>query len=528
MKRRQFIQNTIPVAVLPSLIDGMSVKVFGESPLMSALLNTPVQTDRVLVIVQLNGGNDGLNMVIPVDQYANYFNARTNIAIAQNKVLGLTGTAATGLHPSMTGLQAMYNEGKLRIVQAVGYPNPNFSHFRATDIWMTASDSTQILNTGWAGRYLADQFPNYPVGYPNTQMPDPLGIQIGSSTSLTFTGPASVNTGISITSATNFYNLINGIQDPAPNTPAGDALKYVRLVAQQANQYSARIIAAANAVPTQGTYPANNSLADQLKIVARLVKGGLKTRVYMVSFGGFDTHSLQVNTGDTSTGAHATLMQRVSDAIKAFQDDIKGLGVEDRVMGMTFSEFGRRIKSNASVGTDHGAAAPLFVFGKKVNPGITGVNPTIPVTATVNDNVPMQYDFRSVYASLLKNWFCVDNTTLQLIMLQNFQQLSLCADGTCQAPTGFNDPSTSGISLISNYPNPFTETTTISFTTKGGHTLIQVMDALGRVIQTPVDRDYASGNYQVSFNSYGIPTGVYYMRLQNGEIQQVKAMLKVR
>ncbi len=528
MKRRQFIKNTIPVAVLPSLIDGMSVKVFGESPIMSALLNTPVNTDRVLVIIQLNGGNDGLNTVIPIDQYSNYFNARSNIAIAQNKILPLAGSTTTGLHPSMTGLQTMYNEGKLRLVQAVGYPNPNFSHFRATDIWMTASDSTQILNSGWAGRYLADQFPNYPVGYPNPQMPDPLGIQIGSSTSLTFTGPASVNTGISITSATNFYNLINGIQDPAPNTPAGDALRYVRLVAQQANQYSSRIVAAANAVPTQGTYPANNSLADQLKIVARLIKGGLKTRVYMVSLGGFDTHAVQVNTGDTSTGAHATLLQRLSDAIKAFQDDIKTLGVEDRVMGMTFSEFGRRVKSNASVGTDHGAAAPLFVFGKKVNPGITGVNPTIPANATVNDNVPMQYDFRSVYASLLKNWFCVDNSTLQLIMLQNFQQLSLCADGSCNAPTGFSDPSNSGISLISNYPNPFTETTTISFTTKGGHTLIQIMDALGRVIQTPVDRDYASGKYQVSFNSYGMPTGVYYMRLQNGEIQQVKAMLKVR
>ncbi len=526
MKRRQFLQNTIPAAILPSLVDGFSVKVLGDNPIMSALLNTYVETDRVLVIIQLNGGNDGLNMVIPLDQYNNYFNARSNIAIAQNKVLALNGNNTVGLHPSMTGLQTMYNEGKLRLVQAAGYPNPNFSHFRATDIWMTASDSNQELTSGWAGRYLNDQYPNYPVGYPNTNVPDPLGIQIGSTTSLTFQGP-SVNMGISITSATNFYNLINGIQDPAPNTPAGNALKYVRLVAQQSNQYAARIVAAANTVPTQGTYPANNTLADQLKIVARLVKGGLKTRVYMVSIGGFDTHSLQTNTGDTSTGAHATLMQRLSDAVKAFQDDLQGLGVADRVMGMTFSEFGRRIKSNASIGTDHGAAAPLFVFGSKVNPGITGVNPTIPVNATVNDNVPMQYDFRSVYATLLQNWFCVDNTTLQTIMLQNFQQLGLCANGTCTT-TGINDPNNSGISLISNYPNPFTQSTTINFTTKGGHTLVQIMDVLGRVIKTPVDREYAPGTYRISFDSYGLPTGVYYMRLQNETIQQVKPMLKVR
>jgi uncharacterized protein (DUF1501 family) len=527
MKRRNFLQNAIPAAILPSLIDGFSVRVLGDNPIMASLLNTYVETDKVLVIIQLNGGNDGLNMVIPLDQYSRYFNARTNIAIPENKVLGLSGTTAVGLHPSLTGLQSMYNDGKLRLVQAVGYPNPNFSHFRATDIWMSASNSNEVINSGWTGRYLSDQYPNYPDGYPNTTVPDPLGIQLGSSASLTFQGP-SVNMGISITSATNFYNLINGILDPAPATPAGDALQYVRLVAQQANQYSTRIVAAANNVPTQGTYPTGNSLADQLKIVARLVKGGLKTRVYMVSMGGFDNHAVQVNTADTTTGTHATLMKRLGDAVKAFQDDLQGLGVADRVMGMTFSEFGRRVKSNASVGTDHGAAAPLFVFGSKVNPGITGVNPTIPVSASTNDNVPMQYDFRSVYATLLQDWFCVDNNTLQSIMLQNFQQLALCANDVCGTTTSLDDIRNAGISLVSNYPNPFTSTTTISFTTKGGHTMIQVMDALGRVVQTPVDRDYVPGTYQISFDSYKLPTGVYYVRLQNGMIQQVKPMLKVR
>ncbi|QNA44005.1 DUF1501 domain-containing protein [Lacibacter sediminis] len=526
MKRRDFLQNTIPAAVLPSLVDNFSIRVLGDNPVMAALLNTYVETDRVLVIIQLNGGNDGLNMVIPLDQYSKYYNARSNIAIAENKVLSLSGTNAVGLHPSMTGLQTLYNNGKLRLVQAVGYPNPNFSHFRATDIWMSAADSDEQLTSGWGGRYLNDQYPNYPVGYPNTTVPDPLGIQIGSSASLAFQGP-SVNMGISISSATNFYNLINGIQDPAPATRAGDALQYVRLVAKQSNQYSTRISAAAAAVPTQGTYPTNNTLADQLKIVARLIKGGLKTRVYMVSMGGFDTHSAQTNT-DTSTGNHATLMQRLSDAVKAFQDDLQAMGIEDRVLGMTFSEFGRRIKSNASTGTDHGAAAPLFVFGTKVNPGISGVNPTIPTTATVNDNIPMQFDFRSVYATILQNWFCVDSTTLETIMLQNFQQLGLCASGNCSTTTDVNDIRNAGITLISNYPNPFTSSTTISFTTKGGHTLVQVMDALGRVIQTPVDRVYASGKYQVTFEGYALPAGVYYMRFQNGMTQQVKPMLKVR
>jgi uncharacterized protein (DUF1501 family) len=128
----------------------------------------------VLVLIQLNGGNDGLNMVIPVEFYAGYQNARKNIAIPQNKLAMLNGVTKTALHPAMTGLQQLYNEGKLAIINAVGYPTPNFSHFRATDIWMSASDSEQVLNTGWTGRYLANEYPNFPNGYPNTQMPDPI------------------------------------------------------------------------------------------------------------------------------------------------------------------------------------------------------------------------------------------------------------------------------------------------------------------------------------------------------------------
>lgn len=526
MKRRDFLRNSLPAAtVLPAVINGFSVRAFGaSSPLFNALSSAADLNDHVLVLIQLNGGNDGLNMVIPVENYSAYFNARSNIAIPQNRVLSLNGNLKTGLHPSMTGLQTMFNEGKLSIVQAVSYPTPNFSHFRATDIWMSASDSNQLVTSGWAGRYLNQEFPNFPNGYPTASMPDPLGIQIGSVTSLTFQGPA-VSMGMSISDPVNFYNLINGVQDPAPATPAGKELTYVRTVAQQTQQYASVIKAAAQRVTAQNPYPTNNSLADQLKIVARLVKGGLKTKVYMVSIGGFDTHALQTNTGDTTTGSHATLMLRVSAAIKAFQDDLKFLGVEDRVLGMTFSEFGRRVKSNSSVGTDHGAAAPLFVFGSKVIPGVVGNNPAIPATATVNDNVPMQYDFRSVYASILQNWFCVSNTELQTIMLKNFQNLPL-VNGTDCKPKG---PNNSGDLLIFNYPNPFTATTTITFKTDGGHTLVQIIDTLGRVIKTPVDQEYGqAGTYTVSFDSGPLPTGVYYARLQNGPVQQVRSMLKVR
>jgi len=525
MKRRDFLKQSVPAAaLLPAIVDGYSVKAFtGNSPLLMALMNPSIDTDHVLVIVQLSGGNDGLNTVIPKDNYGNYFNARSNIAIPQNRILNLTGTTATGLHPGMTGMQALFNEGKLSIVQAVGYPTPNFSHFRATDIWMSGSDASAVVNSGWAGRYLNTEYPNFPNGYPNTTMPDPLAIQIGSVTTLTLQGPA-VSMGMSITDPTSFYNLINGVQDPAPNNYMGHELSYIRDVASQTNLYAIRIRDAANAVTQQSTYPTPNPLADQLKIVARLIKGGLKTRVYMVNYGSFDTHSLQTNTTDTTTGTHNTLLTNISNAIKAFMDDCKFLGVEERVVGMTFSEFGRRIKSNSSSGTDHGAAAPMFLFGKNVMPGIVGTNPTIPSNVSVNDNIPFQYDFRSVYASVLEKWFCVDTTTLQTILFRNFQSLDIVKSVGCS-----NNPDPgAGDELVTIYPNPFVQNVSIKFKTSGGHTLIQVIDTLGRVLKTPVDSDYTAGTYEVSYDGGALPTGVYYVRLQNGSTQQVKPMLKIR
>ena len=529
MKRRDFLRNTIPTAtLLPALIGGFSVKAYSaDSPFMQSLMGATVDTDKVLVLIQLNGGNDGLNMVIPIETYGDYYNARTNIAIPQNKILALNGNSKTGLHPSMTGMQTLFNEGKLAIIQAVGYPSPNFSHFRATDIWMSASDADTETDSGWTGRYLASEFPNYPNGFPNSAVPDPLAIQIGSITSLALQGP-SVSMGMSITDPVNFYNLIDGLVDPAPDTPWGKELKYIRMVVQQTQQYSTVIKAAAAAVPSQGNYPAGNDLAAQLKIVARLVKGGLKTRIYVVSTGGFDTHAAQTTSTDTTVGNHANLLGRVSDAIKSFMDDLKGLGVEDRVMGMTFSEFGRRIKSNSSVGTDHGAAAPVFVFGKNVKPGITGTNPAIPSGVSVNDNIPFQYDFRSIYSSILNQWFCVKNTDLQTIMFKDFQNIPLCINAACGS-TGLDDVyRNAGEQLIVNYPNPFVESTKITFKTRGGHTLVHIIDSLGRSIKTLTDKEYTAGVYTVDFNGYGLPSGVYYTRLQNGTLQQVRPMLKVR
>jgi hypothetical protein len=220
-------------------------------------------------------------------------------------------------------------------------------------------------------------------------------------------------------------------------------------------------------------------------------------------------------------------LDKLSVAISAFMDDLTFLNIEERVIGMTFSEFGRRIKSNSSDGTDHGAAAPLFVFGKDVQSGILGSNPTIGTVVSVNDNIPMQYDFRSVYASVLQDWFCVPSPDLSGILLQNFQTLPIIQSTACSGVGIHEMNKAAGINLISNYPNPFFSSTYITFTTSGGHTLVQVFDNEGKVIKTLADGEYNAGTYKLWFENENYSTGVYYARLQNGPVQQVRNMMIV-
>lgn len=525
MNRRNFLRHTVPAAILPSFVNGHTFTALSPSPLLNVLTNFTTETDHVLVIIQMNGGNDGLNMVIPRDNYAKYLNARSNIAIPENKILPLEGTLKTGLHPVMTGIQQLYNDGKAAIVQSAGYPIPNLSHFRSTDIWMSGSDSEEVVDTGWVGRYLNYEFPNYPTGYPNSNMPDPLAIQIGAVSSLTFHGP-SMGMAMSITNPTSFYSIVDDIQDPAPATRAGKELTYVREIARQTELFAGSVKKAASKTAQQLPYPDNNHLADQLKIVARLIKGGLKTRVYMVSYNGFDTHSMQTDQADPTIGKHAELLKELSDGVKAFQDDLAFLGIEDRVITFTFSEFGRRIKSNFSIGTDHGVAAPMLIFGSKVQQGILGKNPDIPAGISVYDNIPHQYDYRSVYASILEQWFCADNVALQSVLLKNFQPLPLIQNGSCAITD--NPGKNAGENLISNYPNPFTTNTQVKYITQSGHVLVQVINGMGRVVRILVDRVQDGNTYTINFDSSGLATGVYYLRLQNGPLQQVRPMLKLR
>jgi len=526
MDRRQFLRTTSAATV-----GGLVVRGFG-SPLVDFLGDRSGE-DRVLVIVQLIGGNDGLNTVVPLDQYSALGQVRPGVLMPESRILRLSGLNGTGLHPAMTGMRELWEEGKLAIVQGVGYPQPNFSHFRSTDIWETGANRDQVLQSGWTGRYLHQEYPNYPAGYPNADMPDPLAIRIDGPVGI---GLQHMGTsmGVSINNTDNPLNLTGNIyQDALRPTCAGDKLGHVRTVQRQTDQYGNVINQAAQQGCSRSTlYPTGTTpsgrLGQALKIAAQLICGGLKTRIYWVSIGGFDTHANQVVDADRTTGTHATLLRGVSDSIHAFQDDLRLMGLQDRVLGMTFSEFGRRIISNASGGTDHGASQPMFLFGTKVVPGMLGTNPIIPTNATAQTNLPMQYDFRSVYASVLKDWFCLEDADVDAVMLDTYQRLNLVDPAGCIGADIHERNQLAGDELLEVYPNPFTERTTLRFTSAGGRVLVQVYNEQGQVVQTELNENLPPGTRTVDCDLGDLPSGIYYARMQNESRQQVKGMMKVR
>ncbi|MBX7243258.1 MAG: DUF1501 domain-containing protein [Bacteroidia bacterium] len=426
MNRRDFIKHIAPLAVVPFF----SNRLFAAIPELTKeqytlLTNALISDDRILVVIQMTGGNDGLNMVLPLDQYTNLAAARANILIPDTAALTL-GSHPTGLHPAMTGLKNLYDDDKLTVVQNVGYNNFSLSHFRAMDIFASGSDSNQTIDSGWLGRYIEYYYPGFPAAYPNTNTPDPLAISIGSSVFQALQG-FSQNTAQQIpTSFTGSLTQLLGYSNTTvPATPAGLEVEFIRLQQGFANAYASQIVNAWNAGANSSTvYPPspaglNNNLAQQLRIIARLIKGGLNTKIYFASLGSFDTHASQTDLVDHTIGFHANLLKELSDSIFAFQSDLALLGLDNRVLGMTNTEFGRRIKSNAGTGTDHGTVSPIFLFGNYVNPTVIGPNPVIPVNVQNNTQLPVQIDYREIYMSVLQNWFCLSPTEAGNVLLHN-------------------------------------------------------------------------------------------------------------
>ena len=431
--RRDFLRHSLLTGALSWTVPAFLANTFSalQAKAADAAVQSPTGKDAtILVVLQMAGGNDGLNTVVP---YANddYRKARPSLRLGADDVLKLNDEF--GLHPSLKGFKALFDAGQLGIVQGIGYPNPNRSHFRSTEIWQTASDSEKFERHGWIGRYFDNACPGA----------DPtVGVTIGRQTPQAFSSQS--GKGVSLDNPQN-YRLQPGrgapeemqaatetmmrLNDPdddhsansggsigaiagASPAPGESPLDYLERVALDARVSSDRIRAVAAKGTNQASYPASQ-LAGSLKLVAQLISGGLPTRIYYVSQGGYDTHTNQLPT-------QQRLLGELGDALKAFLDDLKAQGHGERVLVMTFSEFGRRVAENANNGTDHGAAAPMFLAGPRVKAGLLGRYPSLALADLHNGDLKYTVDFRTVYAGVLEQWL---GTQSPPILGRKFQSL---------------------------------------------------------------------------------------------------------
>ena len=438
--RRSFLRTSMLGAAaswtLPAFID----QTFNALNAQAADSATQIVTGKdgpILVVLQQAGGNDGLNMLPPWADDA-YHRVRPTLAHAADRVLKLNDYC--GLHPALTPLKGLYDEGHVAIIQGVGYPNPNRSHFRSTEIWQTASDSNRNAPYGWLGNY----FDNCCQGAPPT-----VGVTIGGQMPQAFASPHP--TGITFAdpekyrwidksspqramdAAETLYRQMNqpasgagatGLEDSNMSGGSigavggtlhtgGSSLDFLERTALDAQLSSDKVLEIARKTKPMVNYP-TTPLGDSLSLVGRMIAGGLPTRVYYVSHGGYDTHNNQANT-------HERLMKELGEGIGAFTADLKAQGNFNRVMLVTFSEFGRRVAQNASGGTDHGAAAPMIILGGGVKPGMYGQYPSL---TKLSDGGDLMYnvDFRSVYATALERWMKVPS---QAVLGRKFPLLGM-------------------------------------------------------------------------------------------------------
>ena len=371
--------------------------------------------DRIFVVVQLGGGNDGLNTVVPWG-LDDYYRARPSLGIKRpgttDGALRLTssGSDGIGLHPEFEGMHTLMEDGLAAVVQGTGYPNPNRSHFSSMDIWHSANPGRR--SEGWLGRY----FDNTCNGTPDPQAAiafgrtAPLALEGQRTRPVSFESPKLYRwMGEDIDpELKSAYRSVTGDPDKADDT-----LAFLRRTAMDAQISSSKVRDAARLSPL-ASFPGGN-LSDQLRMVAAMIRSNLPTRVYYVTLGGFDTHANQA-------GQHGRLLRQVGDSLLSFQQDLKAQGNDGRVLTMVFSEFGRRVKQNGSGGTDHGTAAPLYLVGPMVKPGLHGRHPDL---ANLDDgDLKYTTDFRQVYASVLDDWLKTDSTA---VLKSRFKKLNVLA-----------------------------------------------------------------------------------------------------
>lgn len=413
MKRREFIYTTAWGGTI-----GLSAP--------SLFADSTSRTEPIMVVIQLAGGNDGLNTVVPINN-DHYYAARPKLGLKPADTLKINDS--TGLHKSLAGMMTLFESGQLAIVEGVGYPNPNRSHFRSTEIWHTGSDANKVESYGWLGRYFDTYCADQPASIGLTiGKQNPQAFAAAVPTGVTFNNPRQLQVKKARGNQDMMMEMMGIDEDDEPvagdsigslsgggNIPRSgnsDPLSFLQKTATEANISAQQIDAILKKVKPEHQFPGTR-FAQELKIVSQLIRGGMPSKVYYLSRGGFDTHTNQTN-------AHAQLLKEVGDALLAFNNELKKTGQNQRVVVMVYSEFGRRVKENASGGTDHGVAAPVFVMGGPVKGGFYGKRPGMAPDQLIRGDIAHTTDYRSVYATLLEKHMGVDSKP---ILLKKFQAL---------------------------------------------------------------------------------------------------------
>jgi uncharacterized protein (DUF1501 family) len=539
MKRRKFIRLSATASVLG--LTPIDIRA-ALRPLLP-LVECPDLSNRKLVLINLSGGNDGLNTLIPLNQYDLYSNLRPTLRIREsglNPYISLDSSLPqnqqVGLHPALTGFKSLYDQGWMRVLQSVGYPAQNKSHFKSTDLYFTGNDGNGLqngYNSGWIGRFMEQYYDdllgeNYP-----------LAVEIGSTkTSLGFHGEHQHGMALNITGQdpAGFYSVLTGLggvpPQHIPDSHYGTELDYIIRTDALSNLYAQSVSGAFNNGTNAVTYP-ESDIANQLKTVARLMSGNLPTKVYMVRLDGFDTHNAQAEDAGSPVGRHHTLLERLSGAVQAFFQDIHQQNFSEDVVGVTFSEFGRKAKENGNLGTDHGEIAPMFVFGLPVEGGVTGVNPDL-TEATDQNNYQIktvQHDYRQTFGTLLEDFLgadsgIIDSTFFNHSANESFsvnkidrliKELYSVATG-CQESVTPLDGFTWQV-----FPNPFSRQITVASADDLGEVTCEVYSITGALVHKSVE-SATGGRFDLNLGQ--LSPGAYMITLQNGSLNETHKLIK--
>ncbi|WP_378180990.1 DUF1501 domain-containing protein [Aquimarina sp. SS2-1] len=511
--RRSFLQALGLVGGGSMMLANTNLTVSRPSPLSLAL--SQAESDKILIICRLGGGNDGYNTIIPVNQYDIYANARPLIKIPPSEFINLEENEYAMPKP-MNKLENLWGDGMMKVAHGVGYEDQTLSHFRGTDIWAN-TNLTEEEQSGFMGRYFQRLYPSYITNPP----PSPPSIQIGSIGNLIFKGPENdFSFAISDPRRLEAYIENQGYSlDPSPDCTYGDRLNFIRESTNVTYTYAEAIYEAFNRSTDFGGYLEDDNFARQMRIVARLIKGNLGTKVFMVTLGGFDTHNNQVQ-------RHQQLLNSFSEGISNFYADLQASGWDDKVLTMTISEFGRRLVENGSLGTDHGTVAPMMFFGTGLNGnGFIGDHPELPPNPTVGFNAEQTNDFRQIYSTIMKEWLCIpENIVSEALLGAEFESLDLGFSCGGVSPNIPGDGETlshivtyDGGQTFININNP--ETT---------HVDITLFNIIGQKVATLRNEMLLEGQHIINVKESAgnrLSTGQYIYRIETGTGEFSKSLL---